>query len=228
MKYNEKYVCQTKTEPFEVQEMNTGEVVELHYLNDQPFFYECISKNRYSIWASIDGKKYNLYVEKGYYEIAQDLFTKQVNNIWMEFWAIVDRIRKKYIFGVLLPGVVVLFATTITLIVLFPKQQWIIFVALFVSLILSLFANSFLSKKLQIENLNAANRVKESIGAAQFDDIIKNQNKYIEDFSEEYYKKLEAEYAEADKKNEEPAEEVNELVEETKETTEETDIEENK
>ena len=83
MKYNEKQFYQSKTEPIETQEMNNGSKIELHFMNDEPFFMENINKSRFLAWASADGKNYKLFVEKGLYDVTNELYSKDVNEIWI-------------------------------------------------------------------------------------------------------------------------------------------------
>lgn len=199
MKYNEKQFYQSVTEPFETQEMNNGKKIEVHYMNEEPFFMENINKSRFLAWASADGKNYKLFVEKGLYEVTNELYSKDVNEIWMDFWDRIDTMRRRYIFFIMLP-MLAIFATAFILIsILIPNTMWIIVVALIVLLIASLFASSMLSRKMQVENINAATRVRDKVGIERFQQIVKDQDAYIEKF----YQDLQAKYEEEDRLAEE-------------------------
>ena len=225
MKYNEKQFYQSVTEPFETQEMNNGKKIEVHYMNEEPFFMENINKSRFLAWASADGKNYKLFVEKGLYEVTNELYSKDVNEIWMDFWDRIDTMRRRYIFFIMLP-MLAIFATAFILIsILIPNTMWIIVVALIVLLLASLFASTMLSRKMQVENINAATRVRDKVGIERFQQIVKDQDAYIEKF----YQDLQAKYEEEDRLAEEAenldeieAEENDENIEEVEESTEES------
>ena len=199
MKYNEKQFFQSQTEPFETQEMANGSKIELHYMNEEPFFMDNINKSRFLAWSSADGKNYKLFVEKGLYDITSELYTKDVNEIWMNFWAKIDNMRRKYIFFVMLPLLAVFITAFILISIFVPNTMWILIVALVVLLIGSLFASSMLSRKMQIANINAATEVRDKVGVERFQQIVKDQEAYIEKF----YQDLQAKYEEEDRLAEE-------------------------
>ena len=225
MKYNEKQFIQSTTEAFETQEMSNGAKIELHYMNDEPFYMDNINKSRFSAWSSVDGKNYKLFVEKGLYDITKDLYSKEVNEIWMDFWQRIDTMRKRYIFFIMLPMLAVFLTGFILLSIFLPNQVWVLLVALLVVLIASLFASSMLSRKMQVENINAATKVRDYVGVDKFKGIVDEQEKYIEKFYEDLQKKYEEEdrlaeeaenldQIEADA-NDEKDEEVETIVEDT-------------
>ena len=199
MKYNEKQFFQSQTEPFETQEMANGSKIELHYMNEEPFFMDNVNKSRFLAWSSADGKNYKLFVEKGLYDITSELYTKDVNEIWMNFWEKIDSMRKKYIFFVMLPLLAVFITAFILISIFVPNTMWILIVALVVLLIGSLFASSMLSRKMQIANINAATEVRDKVGVERFQQIVKDQEAYIEKF----YQDLQAKYEEEDRLAEE-------------------------
>ena len=98
MKYNDKQFFESKTEAFEVQEMNNGSTIELHYMDEEPFYMDNINRSRFSVWSSPNGKNYKLFIDKGLYEVTNELYTKDINEIWMEFWDKYDKMRKKFLF----------------------------------------------------------------------------------------------------------------------------------
>ena len=222
MKYNEKQFYQSVTEPFETQEMSNGAKIELHYMNEEPFFNENVNKARFSSWSSADGKNYKLFVEKGLYEETKDLYTKEVNEIWMNFWTKIDKMRKTYIFCIMLPMLAIFLTAFILMSIFIPNQIWGYIVALVLVLICSLFASSMLSKKMQVENINAAAQVRDHIGLEPFKALVDKQEKYIEN----YYEELQKKYEEEDRLAEEAEklagiEEVEEICDEQTEEIEE-------
>ena len=199
MKYNEKQFLQSTTEPFETQEMNNGSIIELHYMNDEPFFMENINKSRFLAWSSVDGKNYKLFLEKGFFEETKDLYTKDVNEIWMKFWDKVSLMKRRYLLFFMLPFLAISFSVLIILSLLFPNKALPIICGFVGVLIISLFASSTLSKKMQVANINAASEVRDCIGLEKFKEILERQDKYIEKF----YNDLQAKYEEEDRLAEE-------------------------
>ena len=228
MKYNEKQFYQSVTEPFEVQEMDNGAKISLHYMNDEPFFMDNINKTRFSVWSSGDGVNYKIFVEKGDYEITKELFTKDVNAIWMDFLTSIDKMRKKYIFCIMLPMLLVFLGILITISILFPNKGWILFVALAVIIVASLIPSALLSKKMQAENVKAASKVRDYVGVERFKQIIEEQDKYMEKFYDDLQKKYEEEdkiAEEAENLDQIEAEANDKEEKEKSESTEETDSE---
>ena len=215
MKYNVKQFYQSVTEPFEIQEMSNGSKIELHYMNDEPFYMENINKSRFSAWSSADGINYRLFIDKGLYEVTNELYTKDVNEIWMNFWTKVDKMRKKYILCVMLPMLAVFLAAFILISILAPNTMWLLIVALVVVLFASMFASSMLTRKMQIANINAASEVRDKVGIDRFKEIVKEQDEYIEKF----YQDLQAKYEEEDRLAEE-AENLDEIEAEENEEKE--------
>ena len=193
MKYNEKQFYQSVTEPFEVQEMEDGAKVGLHYMNDEPFFMDNINKGSFSVWSCGDAKNYKIFIEKGDYEITKDLFTQDINQIWINFLTRIDKMKKKYVLCIMLPMLAVILAGLVLLSILFPNKAWILVVALAAVVILSLVPSALLSRKMQIENVKAAAEVREKVGLEKFKQIVEDQDKYMEKFYDDLQKKYEEE-----------------------------------
>lgn len=193
MKYNEKQFYQSVTEPFEVQEMEDGSKVSLHYMNDEPFFMDNINKGSFSVWSCGDAKNYKIFIEKGDYEVTKDLFTQDINQIWLNFLNKIDKMKRKYVLFIMLPLVLVILAGLILLSILFPNKAWILVVALVVVIVFSLVPSALLSRKMQIENVKAAAEVREKVGVEKFKQIVEDQDKYMEKFYDDLQKKYEEE-----------------------------------
>jgi len=193
MKYNEKQFYQSVTEPFEVQEMDNGAKISLHYMNDEPFFMDNINKGSFSVWSCGDAQNYKIFIEKGDYEITKDLFEKDINEIWMNFLLKIDKMKRKYVLFIMLPLILVILAGLILLSILFPNKAWILVVALVVVIIFSLIPSALLSRKMQVENIKAAAEVREKVGLEKFKQIVEEQDKYMEKFYDDLQKKYEEE-----------------------------------
>ena len=233
MKYNDKQFYQSTTEAFEVQEMNNGAKVELHYMDDEPFYMDNINRSRFSEWSTPNGKDYKLFIDKGLYDVTKDLYTKEVNEVWMEFWDRLQSLRKKVFFFFLFPLVGVFFAIFITLSLLFPNQILYLLIALGVLLVIYVITMSMFNKKAQAENIAAAARVRDAVGLDKFKGLIEDQQKYIEKYYEDLQKKYEEEdrlaemeaNGEVEATDEEADEEVDETTEDSSEEVEEAEAE---
>ena len=193
MKYNDKLFYQSTTDAFETQEIGEDTKIELHYMNDEPFFMELVNKSNFSAWSTVDGKNYKLFIEKGIYEETSGFYTKDVNEIWIEFWNKIDKMRKRYLFFVMLPMLALLFIAIILLSIFIPNNIVGYLIVFGVALVGSLFASSFLSRKMQLENIKGASRVRDHIGLEEFKVLVDKQEKYIEKFYEDLQKKYEEE-----------------------------------
>ena len=123
----------------------------------------------------------------------------------------------------MLPMLGVFLAGLILITIFLPNQAWVFLVALVVILVASLFASSMLSRKMQMENINAASKVRDFIGVEKFKTIVDGQEKYIEKFYDDLQKKYEEEDRLAEEANnlDQIEAEANEEAEET--TTEEVE-----
>ena len=219
MKYNEKQFYQSVTEPFEVQEMDNGAKISLHYMNDEPFFMDNINKGSFSVWSCGDAQNYKIFIEKGDYEITKDLFEKDINQIWMNFLLKIDKMKRKYVLFIMLPLILVILAGLILLSILFPNKAWILVVALVAVIILSLIPSALLSRKMQVENIKAAAEVREKVGLEKFKQIVEEQDKYMEKFYDDLQKKYEEEDRLAEEANNLDQIEATENETEVEETT---------
>ena len=74
-----------ENQPFEVQEFD-GRKIELFYMNDYDIILaDQINKGKFAVWSSNDGFNYRLYLEKGLYEKVKELYTPEINKIWVDF-----------------------------------------------------------------------------------------------------------------------------------------------
>lgn len=162
-------------------------------MNDEPFFMDNINKGSFSVWSCGDAKNYKIFIEKGDYEVTKDLFTQDINQIWLNFLNKIDKMKRKYVLFIMLPLVLVILAGLILLSILFPNKAWILVVALVVVIVFSLVPSALLSRKMQIENVKAAAEVREKVGVEKFKQIVEDQDKYMEKFYDDLQKKYEEE-----------------------------------
>lgn len=207
MKYNEKIYYQSVTDPFEIQEMSNGEKIELHYLNEEPFCNQFINQRLFSTWSCTGSDTYKLFIEKGMYEETQEFYTKEVNEIWIDFWDKATKNRKMYFLAFILPMLAIL-AVSFFLLAYFKCPTWSLIVLIVVAFIASLFGSAFDRRKLLKENMNAANKIREIVGLENFEAIVEKQSKYME----KYYDDLQKKYEEEDRLAEEALKQNEESV----------------
>ena len=198
-------------------------------MNDEPFFMDNINKGSFSVWYCADKKNFKIFIEKGDYEVTKDLFTKDINLIWMNFLNKIDKMKKKYVLCIMLPMLVVILAGLILLSILFPNKAWILIVTLAVVIVLSLIPSALLSRKMQVENVKAAAEVREKVGVEKFKQIVEDQDKYMEKFYDDLQKKYEEEdrlAEEAENLDQIEAEANNKKIDEDEEVAEEEATEE--
>ena len=215
--------------PIEVQEFDNRKV-ELFYLDDyEEVKNEFIAKSQFAVWSSIDGVNYRLFLEKGYYEAVKELYQQPINKIWVDFWDTTEGITKKTSHRILIPMMVVCCGLCIAS--FFFKQDWVsyfIIGVLVLAFIGMIFVNSYTRKKVMQANVESRNKISELLGQNKFDQILKNQKEYIDDYYDKLYPNDEESEEESteevevieEQKTEQPVEESAEEVKET-ETSEE-------
>ena len=227
--------------PIEVQEFDNRKI-EVYYLDDyEDVKNEFIAKSQFAVWSSIDGVNYRLFLEKGYYEAVSELYQQPINKIWVDFWDTTESITKKTSHRILIPMMVVCCGLCIGS--FFTNQNWVSYIiigVLVLAFIGMIFVNSYTRKKVMEANVNSRNQISELLGQDNFDNILKKQKEYIDDYfdklypnddenekleekeeSEEEIKQIEASKEEAlEDVKEEPKEALEEAKEESIETEE--------
>ena len=210
-------------EPVEKQEFD-NRLVEVYYINDFPMlFNQYLPKGRFAIWASVDGFNYRLFVEKGYYAKLGELYSDRVNKIWLDFWDKCDDVTKKYNYRVMLPvaiGCIALFFL-VTLIPLGSAQIWVQLGILAIFIIVMMTLNKKVRGKINQVNADSVDDIKAIVGADHFDELLKEQNNYIDAFIAEQAKLAEEEEKRENASNEERSEELVENNLENEEASEE-------
>lgn len=188
MKVNQKIYNSIDTEPFEVQEIN-GSKVELFYLNDYDGLLEQnIAKGKFAVWTSENGYDYRLLVEKGYYEAVTRLYSKPVNQIWLEFWGDCELISKKFNRFFIMPATIVAAAAFILSAVLLTEasqktmQNIVVFGVLVLFIIGMMTARKITNNNITKANTKSVDKIKKEIGAQTFEDLLKNQRAYMDEF----------------------------------------------
>ena len=188
MRLNEKYFRQCATEPVDVQKMDDGSIVEIHIMNDNPFYEKVINQGQFSVWSVDDSNLYRVFLEEGYYQIMKELFSTKIDGYWVKYWADCDKARRSFFFKVMLPIIVLYYGILFivgTLLLQSGNQS-----ASTIMLILGLvgvfgifsFGKRVLTKKIKDLNREVLAHIKKVTGAKKFEALIKKQRQYCADF----------------------------------------------
>ena len=181
MKLNAKVYNQLNGEPFDTQEIN-GKTVEFHYMNDTPFLFQYASRGRFAIWTS-DGKNYKVLIEKKYYEYLKNFYQPEVNLIWLNFLENVGGISRKINMWFIIPTLVLYAIVAFVATLYFPDQMLSILLGLIVLVIISnMIQSRVVNSKVREQNLGAQNKIREFLGADEFDQLIKSQETHYQEY----------------------------------------------
>ena len=208
MKINQKlYVLGDSLEPIEVQEFD-GRKIELYYLEDEVVKTDFINKSQFAVWSSVDGKNYRLFLEEGYYNAVPRLYSKDVNQIWVNFWDTTEAITQKTSRFILIPMMVVCIGLCVaSFFIPGNTASYIIIGILIAAFIAMIVVNSMTRKKVMAENMKSRDLIAGVLGQDEFDNILKTQKDYMDAYYQAMYP------------DDEPEEETEEVAEETKEET---------
>ena len=187
MKINQKIFNSVTTEPFDVQELKDGVVIELHSLNkNEALFNEYAPKAKFAIWTCIDGKKYRLLLEDTYYPRLRELYGRRVNQCMIDFWDAVEKERGKVMKLIFVPVSIVVFIVFI-LLMIFQEQlgdavTFIMGATLVAFIIVNVFVNKKIDSILNKHNSEAVEKIKNIIGHDRFDQLMDEQQAHYDDF----------------------------------------------
>lgn len=184
------------SEPIETQVCGKHQV-EIYYMNEYTdVLHEFTRQNKFAVWSSKDGVNYRLAVEKEYYEKVSDLYTVAVNERWLKFWDDCEVIQNNFSKKIVLP-------TTIIVVVLFlffanwnnmfknAQMNSTLSLALtigipLVYMIVMLFLRKNVMTKIQMSQENALKSVREYFGDKKFEELLKIQRTYIDDYFDKH------------------------------------------
>ena len=187
MRINPKiYRAIDSAEPFETQEFD-GRKIELYFMNGfDGIQEEFIGKGQFAVWTSDDGFNYRMLIEEGYYNVVGELYSQDINKIWVEFWDKTDAISKKFTRFFMIPMMIIVVAVVIICNFLGNIGSYISIGVLIESFIAMLFINTRTKKAIMQENVNSRKMIVEKIGQEHFDKLLEAQKEYMD----EYYDKL--------------------------------------
>ncbi len=217
-------------EPIEVQVCGKHQV-EIYYMNEhKEILDEFTRQNKFAVWSSKDGVNYRLAVEKDYYSQVSELYKVEVNERWLKFWDDCEVIQSKFSKTLVLPltlVVIVLFLFFANWNNIFKNAQMNSTLSLaltigipLVYMIVMLFLRRNVMNKIQLSQQNALKEVREYLGDKKFEELLKIQRTYID----EYFDKHSEDSSDLDDEtNAETQEESKEETKQEEKTLENTD-----
>ncbi len=225
IKINQKYFNQVQGEPIEVQDIN-GEKVSIYYLDEQPFYNEFIGRGKFFFWSSC-GNDTKLIIESGYYNVMKDLFQKDVNKYWLEYYNRAEEVNRKARNRAVYPLTIgyviffVLYMVFLSKIEWFQQAMWIIFIGIIIVMFVGMNKISkYIRNRIDLINDEIIKKIKKVIGKKEYENLLKEQEKYRNYF----YRDPDEEQEEIDIENNE---EENNILEENDLTEENDEIENN-
>lgn len=185
MRMNEKAFKNHVTTPFREHDYN-GIKIETHFLNENSFFLETVNKGKFYMWSS-DGKDYKLFIEEGYYKIAEVLFQDKINEVWIDYFNDAENDRIKFNKKVMFPILLVYFAVFLGTSLLIQKfaPQFNIFAMAFI-VVVGFIGAKKLGNKINLiyekHRVVAEGKIRKILGKKEFKDVLKNIGKYREKF----------------------------------------------
>lgn len=181
MKLNAKIYKQLTNEPFEKQEID-GKMVEFHYMDDTPYLTQYASRGRFAVWTS-DGTDYKVLIESTYYEALKPFYEYEVNKIWLNFLDKVSKLSKRINNLFIIPTLALYAVGAILAIMLFQDQTLPILLGLIIIVVISNMVQSrVVNKKVRDENLATQDRIRDSIGQEDFDELVKAQEEHYQKY----------------------------------------------
>jgi hypothetical protein len=167
--------------PFKEQEVH-GKRVEFHYMDETPYLFQYASKGRFAIWAS-NGVDYKVLIESKYYQVMEDFYQLEVNEIWLNFLENIAGINKKINMLFIVPTLIFYVAVAFFASTFFPDQILAIMLTLLVAIIFSnMTQNRIIGKRVRNENLKAQEQIRELLGEADFNRLIQAQQQHYQDY----------------------------------------------
>lgn len=205
--------------PFRVEDYR-GKKLEFYYLDDRADYRKFAQRGRFSVWTS-NGEDFRLFVDKGYYEAVKELYENEINTIWLDFTLSIygeqKKMSKKYLTFSMIMFVSVLILMMVSQ-MLFSEYVQPISIGAMVVMLIGLFVSSNKQQRelrdyVQGENTKASQMIKDHLGVEKFEEVLKNQELYYQ----QYFK------VDLDTEEINEEENQNEVIEKEKENEEKDD-----
>lgn len=191
MKVNAKYYNAINTTPKEVQETKYGKV-QIYSLNDFPTLCSAnTSKGKFHIWSNNGGTDYKLLIEDNYFSELHELYTKEINELWLEFYDKLDKSKKAIMKKIFLPISLAVLSIMIGLSFL-PESletvktvaSWILMIGV---VVVSVKVNKKINNGLMESKNHAVSKIQEVITEKRFNELIDLQDEFIKKYYKEQY-----------------------------------------
>lgn len=187
MKINEKYYDTINGEPLSVQETKLGNI-QIYCLNDYPHIYDTyISRGQFTCWSNKGGKDYKLLIESSFNVGMKDLYTKRVNECWLEFYDYIEVIKTKALKFQFIPLSMGIFIVLILISMFTPEAyEMASFIVSIVLLVAFLILTNYLkvknNKSVQMKKNETVNKIELILGKDRFNEILDLQEQFAKDF----------------------------------------------
>jgi hypothetical protein len=182
MKLNYK-IFKALNNPTDVQDTG-GKIVEIYSMNQTNYLAKYAGKGQFAVWSS-DSKTYKLLIEDGYYKTMKDLYSKRINQIWINFYEKADKIRYGLMFKMVFPmiGISMLIAILFSLVeALMPYQNAGLIGILAVVLVTNMIQTSMMRKRIEFARSEAIAEIKRIVGEERFNQLLQDQAAYFDTY----------------------------------------------
>lgn len=231
MKINPKlYHVADQVKPLEVQKIDDKEI-EVFLMGDFNGILEefTIGKEQFAVWSSEDGVKYRLFLEDGYYKELGELYTAQINKIWLDFWdeaeMLSTRHTRRFLYPLMILAVVIGIGSMALASIIGDISNYIAigcFVLMFIGMIVS---QKVVKNKITRANINSRDKIIKLLGEKKFDELINKQSEYMDEFFANLYPE---DSLDSDDEDENDSEQIKEPKDEVADSNETNDTLEEK
>ena len=174
-------------QPLDVQNID-GRNVEIYSMDDFPKVKEeFIRTGRFAVWSSLDGVNYRIFIEPGYFEEFKELYSLNVNRIWVNFWDACEKHSRTATFKIIIPTTVVALGGTIGL--SFWKSDISSYLSIglvIIAFMVMMIFNGRAKRKIQEENVKSVDLIKKEVGEKRFEELLEARK----DYTDKYYAAL--------------------------------------
>lgn len=184
MRINDRiYFYADEEKKLETQELENHNL-EIYNLNDYPdLLEEFTNKGKFAVWSSRDGVDYRLFIEEGYKKEVKELYSKDINNIWLKFWDKCESIATKFR-NIVLPLTIVILLAIFALTYFLPSPVDTILV---ISISALFFVGVLIYRKISNKQFADANKesvdeIKKLLGEKRFERLLEKQRSYMDSY----------------------------------------------
>lgn len=184
MRINDRiYFYADEEKKLETQELENHNL-EIYSLNDYPdLLEEFTNKGKFAVWSSRDGVDYRLFIEEGYKKEVKELYSKDINNIWLKFWDKCESIANKFR-NIVLPLTIVILLAIFALTYFLPSPVDTILV---ISISVLFFVGVLIYRKISNKQFADANKesvdeIKKLLGEKRFERLLEKQRSYMDSY----------------------------------------------